>query len=96
MRATAWNDGGTTYGISVGPANRDRYFQRGWSHIEVEMDGQVHSIPLTGGFWNKCPEFRSPAVREWLRRHRALEWPDRKPPVVELVPLGENRFRLEA
>ena len=35
MRVSAWNDGGRTYGICVGAANRDEYFRRNWSGIEV-------------------------------------------------------------
>lgn len=88
MRATAWNNGGSTYGISVGRLNRNKFFDRSWTEIELEIDDEFHRVPLSKGFWNQCPEFRSPVIRDWLRRHRALDWPDRKPPKVELIPLG--------
>ncbi|HST63312.1 MAG TPA: hypothetical protein VLK84_31670 [Longimicrobium sp.] len=94
MIANAWSNGGNTYGIRVGPKNRDAFFDQSWTEIEVEIEGEFHRIPITGGFWNQCPEFRSPVIREWLGRHGIRDWPMRKPPHVELVPLGGNQFRL--
>jgi hypothetical protein len=94
MIANAWNNGGTTYGISIGRKNRDVFFDQRWKEIEVEIEGEFHRIPITEGFWNKCPEFRSPVIRQWLARHAALNWIKGKPPQAELVPLGGNQFRL--
>ncbi len=94
MKARAWSNGGGTYGISVGFSNRNEFFDRSWDEIEVEIDGEVHRLPLSKGFWKDCPEFRSPIIREWLRRHDLLAWPHRKPPRMELIPLGGNQFRL--
>jgi hypothetical protein len=97
MQASAWSNGGGTYGIRVGFANRDAFFDESWTEIEVEIDGHFCHFGLTDGFWNQCPEFRDsgdPVVREWLRRQRILDWPKGEPPRVELIPLGGNRFRL--
>jgi hypothetical protein len=95
--ATGWSSGGGTFGVRVGARNRDRHFERSWSEIEVEIDGDVHTFPLTPGFWNRCPEFRDSggdAIRSWLRRHRSLKWPKGHPPRFGLLPLGAGRFRL--
>ena len=97
MRASAWNDGKSTYGIRVGKPNRDKYFNSDWETIEVELDGRFHTFNLTPSFWRDCPEFRDrgrPIIREWLRRHHSLRWPRGQPPRFELVPLGGGRFRL--
>lgn len=94
MKVTIWNDGGTTYGVRVGSANRDAHFDRRWTEIELELDGKVYSIPISKGFWNKCPEVRSPMIREWLMRRGLTEWPKGKPPRLELHPVSPNRFRL--
>jgi hypothetical protein len=97
MQVSAWNNGGDIYGIRVGFPNRAEFFDESWTEIEVEIDGQPYYFGLTDGFWNHCPEFRDsrhPAVREWLRRHRTLDWPKGYPPRLELIPLGGNRFRL--
>ena len=97
MQATAWNDGKSTYGIRVGFPNRAAFFDSGWIEIEVEIDGEMHRFGLTSGFWRGCPEFRDrggPRIREWLRRNGLLGWPKGRPPRVQLIPLGGNRFRL--
>jgi hypothetical protein len=98
MEVSTWF-GSKTYGVRIGAANRDRYFVRTWSEIEVELDGQVHTFSLTNGFWHKCPEFRDrgePVIKKWLQRNRSLEWPRGHPPRMSLIPLGGNRFRLLA
>lgn len=94
MLASAWNNGEGTYGIRVGSRNREKFFDKSWPEIEVEIDGIFHRFALTDGFWHRCPEFRNPVIREWLRRNRSLEWPKGHPPTVDLIPLGGNRFRL--
>ena len=97
MRVKAWSNGKGVYGIRVGAQNRAEFFNANWEEIEVEVEGVVRRFRLTGGFWRDCPEFRdrgAPIIREWLRRHRTLNWPRRNPPEVELIPLVGNRFRL--
>jgi hypothetical protein len=64
-----------------------------------EEGGEVHRFQLTPGFWHKCPEFRDsgrPVIRERLARRGLDAWPVGRPPRLELVPLGGNRFRVEA
>lgn len=97
MEASVWSGGNGTYGIRVGVQNRALYFHPSHPQIQVEMDGEFKTFRLTAGFWRKCPEFRdsgSATIREWLLRHRCLDWPTGHPPKVELIPLGGSRFRL--
>ncbi|WP_027962118.1 hypothetical protein [Halomonas halodenitrificans] len=100
MQASAWRGGSSArpvYGIRVGRPNRDAYFDRAWSSIEVEMDGRWQTFQLTPGFWNQCTEFRdrgSPRIREWLERHFTTDWPKGSPPRFRLEVLGGGRFRL--
>jgi hypothetical protein len=97
MVVTAWNNGEGQYGIRVGKENRDRYFDPSWQRIEVEVDGGVHTFKLTPGFWKGCPEFRdrgSTAIRDWLQKRNALDWPKGQPPRYRLIPIEGRRFRL--
>ena len=94
MRVTAWNDGGEGYGIRVGEANRDRWFERGWTAIEVEIGGARHQFRLAASFWGEAPEFRGRQIGDWLRLQGLAYWPVGSPPALELTPLGDNRFRL--
>jgi len=88
-----------TFGIRVGVSNREQFFDPSWTEIEVEMDGIPQRFNLTSGFWRKCPEFRDSGktvIREWLQRHRTLNWVLGSPPKMTLVPLGGSKFRLVA
>jgi hypothetical protein len=99
MRVKGWKNGGGTYGIRVGSPNIRKYFDESWAEIEVEIEGKLHRFALTDGFRRHCPEFRdrgAPVIREWLRRYRTLDWPKGSPPSMLLIPLGGNRFRLDA
>jgi len=94
MQVRGWSNGGGTYGLRVGARNRREFFRPEWEEIQIEIGGASHAVRITGGFWNECPEVWSPAIRDWLRKHRTLEWPKGEPPTAELVPLGDNLFRL--
>ena len=94
MHVSAWRGGSGTYGLRVGVKNRGAFFNRAWNEIELEIDGEIHRVGITAGFWKDCPEVRDPVIRTWLREHRTLEWPKGHPPKMELVPRGKNRFEL--
>ncbi len=96
MEARGWTNGGGTFGIRVGAANRMRHFNRSWTEIEVEIDGRAYPFKITAGFWNRCPEFRDSGtvVRDWLQKHGALSWPVGHPPRFQLLPMGGIVFRL--
>lgn len=96
MRVKGWSNGSGTYGIRVGAPNRRNFFDENWASIEVEIEGVSHRFVLSDSFWGECDEFRGRIIREWLRRHRTLKWPNGSPPSMELIPLGENRFRLDS
>lgn len=97
MEVSAWSSGGGTFGIRVGLPNRNTYFDRSWSEIEVEIDGQFYRFALTPGFWKQCPEFRDSGgtvIRDWLQQHHMLDWPTGEPPRFQLLSLRDGRFRL--
>lgn len=97
MRASAWKNGGNTYGISVGKPNREAYFEQHWQSIEVVIDDGSHTFKLTPSFWNDCPHFGDSGasiIRDWLQTNYSLPWPKGKPPQMQLLPLGEGRFEL--
>ncbi len=102
MQVSAWRNGKfsnhkAVYGIRVGARNRDEHFPADWDRITVEMDEAVHSFRLTAGFRRKCPEFRDSGgahIRDWLARHYSTNWSRGQPPQFELLPQGDNHFRL--
>lgn len=94
MVVKGWNNGGSTFGIKIGVADRAAFFDRSWKQIVLVIDDVGHEISLTDAFWAKCSELRSPAIRDWLGRHGKLVWPSGNPPRFTLEPLGGARFRL--
>lgn len=103
MKVTAWNNGshhpdGNGYGIKLSPNDRDTFFNREWKTILVELEGE--SIPAEvniekASFWNQtCKELISVKIGKWLITHGLAPWPFEKPPVFEMVQIGERHFRL--
>jgi hypothetical protein len=92
MEVTAWK--GATYGIRVGKNNVGQYFMSGTKTIDVEIDRNVCTFPLSSTFWTTCPEFRGKSIGVWLRKNNLIPWPKGQPPKLKLLPLGKNIFRL--
>lgn len=92
MIVSAWK--GATYGIRVRIKDAHKFFDKSWTHIEVEIDGVFYKFPLSPTFWSKCPEFRGGPIPNWLESQGLIPWPKGNPPKFELIPLGDNRFRL--
>ena len=102
MRARAWSNGGTTqsgagYGVRITPKDRDRFFERGWNTVNVELpgDGTVE-VHLSDSFWRNCTELRSSSIGRWLLEKRLAPWPSGRPPVLELTPRGNGHFTISS
>ena len=94
MIAKGWKGG--SYGIRVGKANAAAYFKRDWRTVEIVVDGEFHSFPLNETFWTTCPEVRGGVLNAWFLQHGLVPWESGNPPVLSLIPIGGNRFRLSA
>ncbi len=100
MEVSGWKNGkfsarrAVALGVSVGRENVKRFFDKKWNIVLVELDGTTIPVKLTSTFWNKCPELRSSAIGDWMRRKGLVPWPKGKPPKMLLTPRDGNRFRL--
>lgn len=99
MEVNTWRGGrNNNYGIRIGAENRNKYFDRSWTSVAIVMDGRTYDIALAPGFWKKNPEICDPGetgiFREWLQRHKSLDWPVGETPKMQLIPLGPAKFRL--
>jgi len=101
MITTAWNNGahnssGSGYGLKVSIQDRDRYFQRDWSNVVLELDDMKTPIEVNvrkSSFWSAtCRELISRDIGQWLINNKRVPWPQGKPPKIVLEPLGSNRF----
>ncbi len=68
MRAVGWSNGsplssGAGYGLKVSVGDRDRFFQRTWAEVVLDLPGQgAVPVRLSESFWRDCSELRSAAV----------------------------------
>ena len=103
MVVTAWNNGsysksGAGYGVKLAADDRDRYFQRNWKTIELELEGYANVIKVNvakPSFWNsKCRELIHSDIGRWLIDNGLNTWQTRQPPKLYLKFIAGNRFRL--
>ena len=100
LKVSSWNDGkhnptGSGYGIRVGNEAR-KYFRRDTNTIRLSIENSAFfEVNITGGFWNKCPEFRDKRIGEWMIKNGFAPWEKGKPTRFNLFVTGENEFLLE-
>ena len=104
MIVNAWNNGahsrnGSGYGFRVHPDDRDASFQKDWTTLVLEIEGEAAPVEVNlnpEGLWGDPPrEIQCPAVGRWLRKNGMAPWNRGNAPVFVLEALGENRFRVE-
>jgi hypothetical protein len=104
MIVTAWNNGahsrnGSGYGFRVHPDDRDAHFQKEWTGIVLEIEGEAAPVEAAldaGKMWGEAPYYiLSAPLGRWLRRNGLAPWTRGNPTVFVLEPLGENRFKVE-
>ena len=101
MIVTAWNNGtpnnktGAGYGVKIKREDRDKYFQRTWSSVIIELnDEEVVNVKLSNSFWKNCTELRSAKIGKWMLDNGIAPWPKGRPPVLKLEPIDDRKFRL--
>jgi len=93
MTVTGWKGVGT-FGVRVGRSNAALYFRKDWASARIQVDGKSYEYPLPDTFWERCPEFRGGAIKDWLLENRLAPWVRGHPPRLELTPIADNCFRL--
>lgn len=102
---TAWNNGahhdtGAGYGFKIAVADRNRYFERHWDTIIVELP-QKRDAPLAveaniakNSFWSEeCGEVVHQDIGRWLRDHNYAPWESNRPPRFLVEPAEDaQRF----
>jgi hypothetical protein len=97
---TGWNNGafhktGAGYGIRISREDRDRYFNEEWDYVIIQLDDEGVRVHFSSYFWGECSELRSAKIGRWMIRRGHQRWSKGSPPVFELVPIGERKFRLQ-
>lgn len=91
--ATAWEGGG--YGLKISIADRKKYFERSWGHVQLVFpSGEKAEANINKkSFWNDtCRELISADIGRWLIAEKLAPWHKGKPPHVSLTPRGGGIF----
>ena len=81
-------------GLNVGSSNVQRYFPRGVSFVELQLDHRQIQCDLSPNFWQDQPEIFDPRLCAWLESKQLSTNPGRDPVPLALIPAGKNSFRL--
>ena len=82
-------------GLNVGMNNVQRYFPRGVSFIELQLDHLQIQCDLSPDFWQDQPEIFDPRLCAWLESKLSGS-PTRGSIPLALIPAGKNSFRLKS
>jgi len=102
MQVKGWNNGsfsmsGAGYGIRISRQDRDKFFNRGWSKVVIELEGEreLIEVRLSDSFWRGCSELRSAKIGRWMMKNGLAPWERGCPPKLELQQIGDNKFKLK-
>ncbi len=98
--AVAWNNGshrksGAGYGLKVSIKDRDRYFDREWTEVQLHLP--THKSVRVNidkqSFWGgTCRELISNEIGKWLHEVGRARWPRGMPPRVLISARGGGAF----
>src|SRR5205823_261320 len=95
--ATAWS-GGSTCGLKIAAADRDRYLKREWGSVVLLIPGEPDPIPVNldkASMWEgSCRELIHLKIKAWFIRSDKFPWPKGRPPRVRLAQSGPRSFAL--
>jgi hypothetical protein len=96
MLVKAWSNGGSGYGLEIEASDRDRFFDRNWRDVVLDLSGQGQAIvTVSPSFWRSCSELRSAEIGRWLRQNGLAPWPRGKRPRVIMEHVTDNRFAVK-
>jgi hypothetical protein len=96
MQVTAWNNGGSGYGLEILASDRDRFFDRNWREVVLDLSGQGQAtITISPSFWRRCSELRSADIGRWLQQNGPAPWPRGRRPKVVMQYVADNRFAVK-
>jgi hypothetical protein len=95
MVVKAQSKGQGLSGIHVGSDNVRRYFPKNVSTIELQLDHLRIQCGLAPDFWQGQPEIYDPRLCAWLETKHMHASRNRTAVPLDMVPAGNNAFRLE-
>ena len=97
MVVKAQSKGRNVIGLNVGVHNVRRYFPKNVVTIELQLDHLRIECGLPPDFWKSAGKIRDRRLCAWLESKYFSKQPLRQTPLpLDMVPLGENSFRLQS
>lgn len=97
MVVKAQSKGRSVIGLNVGVDNVRRYFPKTLVTIELQLDHLQIECGLPSDFWRNAGKICDRRLCAWLESKYFSKQPLRQTPIfLDLIPLGENLFRLQA
>ena len=105
--ATAWHNGspgpgGAGYGLKIGIADRDRFFDRSWQTVTLRLAAQGLSLTTEvncakASFWNgTCRELIGKEIGRWFIDNGFAPWRKGAPPRFRFSPAEARVFDVTA
>ena len=82
-------------GLHIGVTNARRYFPKGTSAIELLIDHLQIQCALKPEFWDGEADIVDLRLSAWLEAKHPRDRFDRQPIPLDMVPAGNNAFRLQ-
>lgn len=82
-------------GLHVGINNVRRYFPKGTSCIELQLDHLNIRCGLAPDFWQDRPDIYDPRLGAWLEAKHFHDEPGRTSIPLAMIPAGKDSFRLQ-
>lgn len=81
-------------GLHVGTSNVRRYFPKGTSYIDLELDHLHIRCGLSPDFWQDEPDIFDPRLGAWLESKQLRREPGRDSVPLDLIPAGKDSYRV--
>jgi len=94
MQVEVQRKGRSITGLNVGATNVRRYFPRGSSSVDLQLDHLEIQCELRPAFWQNEPHISDPRLGAWLEAKNLPRGSTRKS-VVHLVPTDKQSYRLQ-
>jgi len=97
---TTWTNGTSSYGFKINRDDRDKYFDKEWKYIILELPSLEENVEIMintdkKSFWNNtCRELINIRIKKWLEKSKYIPWEPHNPPKFEVQYGNTNRFRL--
>ena len=95
MLVQVQQNGRNVTGLNIGANNVRRFFPKGSSSIDLQLDHLQIQCDLQPDFWRNEPQIFDPRLSAWLEAKRPRDPNKRTPVFISLVRSDKRSFRLQ-